>query len=166
MCLYINKYRHYKGTKVLGRAREIPHPFIADRPLVIQKRVKLVYFGPDYTLYESPYRKTKIELGVQLETDLDVKVCDYSTSVTVERGFHGYLFDANAAIAWGDRPTLMTNNVKTIYGVIPPGAEYYIGADSEIVSNKVIYFKSINDILTHYGVSELSKPVKGDYAKG
>lgn len=139
MCLYIAAFRHKRDPNRIGSYL----PLVADRPLLVKKRVRR---GSVPGTYFAPYRGDRIEFGVPLETKLDRH---YSV---VENGFHCYLYNATRS-DWEVRNTLDNYDVSTIFCVIPEGAEYYIGTDREVVTNKIMYFEHHKDVADYYGIS-------------
>lgn len=162
MCLTIDQNRHnkrdFKAT-IKGRAKE----FVADRPLVIKKRVRYKHITAGRKQYRSPYFDTTIRM--QKPYECIMSVYDNGHRATVERGFHGYLMSATA-IDWQMRPTLTRIDICTIYGVIPTGAKYFIGRGGEVVSSAVMYFESLQDIKDYYDVERLADPHRGGYTDG
>lgn len=160
MCLYVDEQRHNKN--VIGYRRS----FVADRPLVIKKRVRTNVTNGGVIVYLSPYyRSNVIQFGVSLKTTLGVRKSVYgSRRMVVEQGFHGFLYSADAS-TWKNRGTIDTPDSVTIYGVIPVGAKYYVGLDDEVVTDQIMYFKSVAAINKHYKVSKLAPSHRGGYAK-
>lgn len=141
MCLYINGSRHNRlYSYSFGECKY--KSLIADRPLLVKKRVK----RDDSGIYKSPYQQTKIKFRVALSTELE------KSWNSVDAGFHCYLYSAEHK-NWSQRPTLCGSSIVTIFGVIPKGAEYYIGADKEVVTDQIMYFKSLNDVAVYYGIT-------------
>ena len=139
MCLYIAGYRHKPDPNRISSYL----PLVADRPLLVKKRVRR---GSVPGTYFAPYRGDRIEFGVPLETTLDRHY------TMVEKGFHCYLYSATRS-DWEVRSSLDSYDVTTIFCVIPVGAEYYIGTDREVVTNKIMYFETHKDVADYYGIS-------------
>jgi hypothetical protein len=156
MCLLVSHKRH-KDYDWRGKVI----PFVADRPLIVIKRarkVKYCWVDGETTKvkYESPYQHTPIAMEVEYTTTLDARKGNFAAT-SVERGFHCYLFNAKP-IAWDSRPTLSRLDMETILGVIPVGALYYIGTESEVVTNKIMYFENMDKLKAYYGIKEIAEP--------
>lgn len=164
MCLTIDKKRHHqRETGEFTKNR--PKEFVADRPLIIMKRVRFRRIDAVRKQYRSPYYDTLIRLKQLYKCTMNVRFSEYNSEVyrsVVERGFHGFLMSATVS-DWYNRPTLLKSNITTIYGVIPVGAKYYIGCNKEVVSNEVMYFETLQDIANHYNVEKLADPHFGGY---
>ena len=141
MCLYINGSRHQRDCFYPANKCKYK-PLIADRPLLVKKRVRLNDNGE----YKSPYQHTKIKFRVALSTELD------TSASSVDAGFHCYLYSAGSS-DWSERPTLCGRSIVTIYGVIPLGAEYYIGDNKEVVTDQIMYFECQKAVADYYGIT-------------
>lgn len=157
MCLRVDDIRH--PLKEIKKGVRTAKPFVADRPLIVKKRVK-TRFG-----YYSPYMNTPIIFGIPQSTALSITVGGYSGKTVVDQGFHAFCYNANYR-SWQYRPSLKGPGVGTIYGVIPVGAKYYIGTNDEVVCDKITYYKSLAAIRKAFGVAELAEPHSGSYADG
>lgn len=165
MCLSIDRFRHVERRKHKdGATRAVS--FKADRPLIIKKRVRCTFIRAkgetvSDAKYTSPYWNTPIEFGKVLKTKMGY-IKGYYNGERIERGFHGFLYSAQPC-NWVHRSMLRAHDIVTIYGVIPQGARYYIGIDKEVVSESIIYFKSLHELRAYYGVNTIGEPHKGGH---
>jgi len=162
MCLTINIALHTRINR--SDPDWFRDPFVADRPLIIKKRVEL-----RDGKYYSPYQGSLIKFAKILTATFSRS--SY-TNNGIEQGFHGFKFDATSA-DWEGRYGISDRfimhyafTIETIYGVIPAGTKYYIGHNNEVVTESVIYFKTLEDLQKYYGVDTIGTPHKGGYGNG
>ena len=145
MCLYINTNHHQKKSGYYSAK-------VADRPLVVKKIVHNIDGQ-----YFSPYQEVSISTNIIYE---EPKFHSKVTSCLVEYGHHSFRTKITPPILKNmGRYSLTTENCKTIYGVIPVGAEYFIGDRHDIVSNKITYYNTLEEIRQAYGCKELASPI-------
>lgn len=132
MCLYINTNLHQKKSGYYSAK-------VADRPLVVKKIVHNIDGQ-----YLSPYQDVSISTNIIYE---EPKFRSKVTNKVVEYGHHSFHTEITTPILKNmARFRLLTKNCKTIYGVIPVGAKYFIGDRHDIVSNKITYYNTLEEI--------------------
>ena len=98
--------------------------------------------------YESPYRGFRYDFGVLYTSEIR-KVDSY-----IEEGLHACITEEQAAMHMFEPHSVM------VFGVIPVGAQFYLGHDDEIVSNQMILFKTTAALKKYFGVQKLGTPVE------
>lgn len=119
-------------------------PKIATFPIVVYKALDRYK-----NRYESPYQAFKYDFGV-LYTRKMRKV----DSRYIEHGLHACITKEQAAMHMFETHSVM------VFGVIPVGAQFYLGHDDEIVSNQMILFKTTAALKKYFGVQKLGTPVE------
>ena len=130
MCLH--SLKHYKTKKEALQASK--KPLIAEKDITVYKRLNLNDNSPyQFFKYEKGYEyiehsflkdETKVFYIWQVKEYYFIK----------NKGFHAYR-SKNKAEAFRN-----TYTQKIVKMVIPKGAKYFLGVDSEIVSNRIIYY--------------------------
>lgn len=132
MCLIVNEHCHKETINRNGI--EIPKPLKADTNLKVKKMLVYLGFG-DGGNYITPFQNKLIcfnEDGIcYLESDLKKKKkfpfnFKYNCA-TITNGIHSY-----------------TCSVKNFchYAIIPKGAKYYVGCNSDVVSDRLLIFEN------------------------
>lgn len=135
MCLYVD--RQYHPFTYISK----PKPKVATFPILVYKAL-----GFDGKRYIAPYRGTKYnfnktytaKLGVLLNYYIDRKRYEW---YEVGEGLH--------ACITKDRADQISSNV--FYAIIPPGAEFYLGDENDIVASKLIVYESKLDLEKVWG---------------
>lgn len=150
MCLTIDTLIHETDIYVKDKNRQTlckPQSFIADRPLLVWKRLR--YNGKTYN---APYRGTVYKMGVQYSARLGVS----DTGFFVYEGLHAFVLEstANRSI----KCALFRSN-KICPAVIPKGASVYFGEDGDVVSTRLTVYANMQLLLRAYGVKTLAPAV-------
>ena len=147
MCLHIN-FDYHSGRK----------PKVADRPLVVKKRL-----SKNESKFYTPYQRTVVEFGrtynnsFQFENDM-IDVINSGQTI-MSYGHHSFRYNTTINDFAFDRPTLINISMVWVYGVIPAGTRFYVGIDNDIVSESIVYYKTLDDLKEAYGCKKLGEPV-------
>ena len=137
MCLHIDSEYHPKYG--------FGHPFVADRPLVVWKRLMDVTSTDGY----SPYQGTRWVFG----KERSARFTFADRRRLVEAGLHAF-FSENA-------PRVFNNKLYPC--VIPIGAQFFIGEGGEVVANRMIVYFTEAKMLSAFRVKKMGNPVKRSY---
>ena len=131
MCLNVNMKIHHE---VENNGFNFPKPFIADKNIVVYKELEKNSDG-----YITPYRNFPVEFNImgiaKLKSDVEDDVFPFKGNwyslieFSVDNGIHSY------------RQQLYPSN-NFHYAIIPKGAKYLVGCFGDIVSEKLIIFKT------------------------
>lgn len=125
MCLYIN-HRKNKGLF-------IHRPTIATKPIIVYKFIleqnNFLYSLPRYYCYGRYQPLLSIE---------EPRLAKYAIN-SVSIGIHSYV-----------RRIISYPSSSLYYCIIPIGAKYYVGIHNDIVSDKLIIFKDLDELIKAY----------------
>ena len=149
MCLYID-FDYHSDRK----------PKVADRPFVVKKRLRKMDSGK----YLTPYQGGMVEFGVLYEDYNDFEkeiddVIDNNNFNTVDYGHHSFRYNTIILDFIDRRYTIADRDTVWVYGVIPQGARFYIGLHQDLVSDSIVYYKTLDDLKEAYGCTKLAKPI-------
>ena len=129
MCLYVKKRDKIYSEEELKALIET-----VKKKKTVYKAFRIEKTGDKIRLF-SPYRDIQYYLGQEYTSEIDIKN-DYSwngLTITVEKGLHAFRQHK------GSMRGLNNNSSFVIIPcIIPVGAQYVIGREDEIVSNKLI----------------------------
>jgi hypothetical protein len=154
MCLYVDKRR----MNITGSVRQ-RHAFVADRPLVVFKRLvragttsgvtpyqaKVLYFGHRHDITD---RKTFDIYNFVMHFDAQID----------GGGFHAVMYDADESNCnW----RFNGHSSEWYPAIIPTGTKFFIGNDKDIVARSLIVYRNMRDLEAVHGkMSEERKPVE------
>lgn len=141
MCLTIDRAYHPYNQ-----------PFVADRPIVVWKCLYQNAHAGRYA--HPPYHTFRYEFGVEVSTEI------VRNGYSVYEGFHA--FYANGVSPRMKR-IKSTHNVKVYPCVIPKGATFFIGKNSEIVSDKLIVYRDANHLKTVWKIGRYGNSVPKEH---
>ncbi len=131
MCLIID----FKFAKRQGIAYA---PHIATRPILVWKMLEPSFAW--HNEWVSPYRLMPYAFGKEHESELKIPSCPYS----IREGLHAFWHKETAL----DR---VYSDREIFPAIIPIGAEFFIGTNGEIVSNKLTVYKTIRQLENIHG---------------
>ena len=162
MCLYIDKCVHTETMKY--RNRTLPKPFVANKDIPCVKYLIVHLLGDfldDVKLphriieYVTPYYEKRVAFdknGVaEIVTDVNSKKLPF---VIIKEDYGKIMFVVeNGVHSWGKEKeaTLFDKiyNHTPFKAIIPKGAMFYVGQNGDLVSNRLLIFKT-EDALKQY----------------
>ena len=142
MCLTVNRNIHP------GRKRRV-----ATRPLVVFKDLAWRHDGWKSPFYGYNKNGTWSEGVLKKETLTKGGPLLSNNSPYISIGLHSALPDRRRKL-----------NCPRLWAVIPKGAKFFVGKNKDIVSNKLIVFKTKEQMLSYLGVRSLADPIKATHA--
>lgn len=153
MCLFIDTYNHEEQP-----ARYIPK--VATRPLVVWKVLREQNTcssarSLNGNRWVSPVRDFPYVFEKLYTSEM---VFDGST---IEDGLHALRapnqYEANDI--WGLDPVNFPFK-QAFPALIPVGSEFFVGEDDDVVTNQLIVFRTLDDLMNYCGVTKLAPPVE------
>lgn len=137
MCLTISKANYAKDAdpELPYRGDDKPMPLVAAEPMAVYKETLwLGDISPQRFLseiYKKEYVLEAINPTVELRPTRIALITPRENPWFVEEGYHAYLSK--------ESPDRRLGDVRSGVFLIPPGSKYYLGADGDIVSDRIIY---------------------------
>ena len=152
MCLYIDENVHTKRIKY--RNQNVPEPLIADKDIPCIKYLLVKFIGnmiddnnvPCNKYYTTPYMGARVRFNknriAELVSDIENEALPFTYEIysnfSVEHGIYSYVRENGREMVLNVFRTVPSTLFKAI---IPRGAMYYVGQDSDLVSNRLLIFE-------------------------
>ncbi len=125
--------------------------FVAEAPIVVWKLLTPSSQTDRYVY--PPYYSFRYEFGVEYSSEIGRR------GYSVYEGFHAFYFNGTPRM----RRIKGTYNVRVYPCVIPKGAKFFIGKDSEIVSDRLIVYRDANHLKQAWKIGGYGKPVPKEH---
>lgn len=142
MCLTVETKYHNKHF-IWGKHRNIPKPLVAQEDILVYKWVECDNFN--FNHFYTPYQQKVVEFDEKGVAILDSGVKSKKVPFTIFIAPNGRFYVSKGIHSFNSQRKAVHINVFTMNSIIPKGTKFYIGGSGDIVSQKLIIFKTKTD---------------------